>query len=171
MLKPLKVEQVTQLISSWQPNIDSSASHVLTHLAEGCPGKALNLMENNGSALYEDLITVLNALPECDVISQHKLADRICRRGNEADFITFISLLGWWVTRMVRFVAVGKPPIEVVQGEVEIASRLFLSHNLEHWIEVWENISFLATKANSIHLDRKQVLLNVFSLLQNAARA
>ena len=50
-------------------------------------------------------------------------------------------------------------------------ARLARTGGLERWCEVWENVRDLFFAADAFNLDRKQVLLNVFSALRAASRA
>jgi len=170
VLKPLADDHVAELISARHPEAEQAAVRALAQLADGSPGRAFDLMESGGPALYEDLIGLLRTLPTLDVVELHKFADRICRRGNEAAFETFIALLGWWLTRMVRYAAMGARAPEIITGDVDVAAGLVARRSLDQWVEVWEKISRLAARADRIYLDRKQVLLNVFSILEKAAR-
>jgi len=169
-LKPLAEDQVAALVTARHPEAEQGAVLALARLADGSPGRAFDLMESGGPALYEDLIGLLRELPRTDVGALHKLADRICRRGNEDAFDTFVALLGWWLNRMVRFAALGRNVPEIIDGDAEVAARLAARRGLDQWVEVWEKISRLAAQADGLHLDRKQVLLNVFSVLEKAAR-
>ena len=170
-LKPLAEDQVAALIAARQAEAEPGAILALARLADGSPGRAFDLMESGGPALYEDLIGLLRELPRTDVAELHKFADRVCRRGNESAFETFIALLGWWLTRMVRHGALGDVVPEIIRGDAEVAAELVARRSLDQWIEVWDKISRLADRADSVYLDRKQVLLNVFSILEKAARS
>ena len=49
-------------------------------------------------------------------------------------------------------------------------ARLAARRGLDQWVEVWENLTHLFAEADSINLDRKQVVLNAFFALEAAAR-
>ncbi len=170
-LKPLEEDDVLSIIAARNPDAAPDALTTLVRLADGSPGRAFGLMEEGGPALYEDLIGMLRDLPDIDAAGLHKLADRLARRDAAEAYATFMSLLGWWLTRMVRHAAMGQRPPEIIAGDADLAAALTARRGLEHWIEVWEKISRLAARADSVYLDRKQVLLNVFSMLEKAARA
>lgn len=170
-LKPLDDDRVASLISARHPEAEQAAVLALARLADGSPGRAFDLMEGGGPALYEDMIGLLRDLPHTDVAELHKFADRICRRGSESAFDTFIALLGWWLSRMVRHAAMGTQAVEIIPGDADVAARLVACRSLDQWVEVWEKISRLAAGVDRIYLDRKQVLLNVFSILEKAARS
>ena len=48
--------------------------------------------------------------------------------------------------------------------------RLAERGGLDQWVEVWEKLTHLFAQAEGINLDRKQVVLNAFFALEEAAR-
>jgi DNA polymerase-3 subunit delta' len=42
--------------------------------------------------------------------------------------------------------------------------------SLDQWVSVWEKLNNLFAQAEGINLDRKQVVLNAFFALEDAAR-
>ena len=58
----------------------------------------------------------------------------------------------------------------VLPEEEAAMRRLSGRRRLDQWVEVWENLTHLLAQADSINLDRKQVVLNAFFALEEAAR-
>jgi DNA polymerase-3 subunit delta' len=48
--------------------------------------------------------------------------------------------------------------------------KLMARRGLDRWVEVWEKIAELFAQADAVNLDRKQVVLNAFFALEEAAR-
>jgi len=105
------------------------------------------------------------------MLAVHKLGDHLNRREAGDTFRTVANLLPQWLERMIHGAATGSFPPPVVSGEDEIMARLAQSGSLERWCEVWEKVRDLLSATNAVNLDRKQVLLNVFSTLQSTSRA
>jgi DNA polymerase-3 subunit delta' len=42
--------------------------------------------------------------------------------------------------------------------------------SLDRWIEAWENVARLLSRADAVNLDRKQTVLGSFLVLQSAMR-
>ena len=72
---------------------------------------------------------------------------------------------------MIRDGARGTGAPAVVPEEEGCAARLFAAAGLDRWMEVWDKINRLSAQADGLNLDRKQVVLNLFSALAGAARA
>ncbi|MBT3787551.1 MAG: DNA polymerase III subunit delta' [Alphaproteobacteria bacterium] len=170
-LKPLDEHDVANLLAQRAVDADQQGLLSLARLADGSPGKALDLMESGGHGIYEDLIGLLKPLPDLDIPALHKFADRMARKDAADQARAFMALLDWWLARMIRHAALGQVPADIVSGDGQLSQSLAARRSLDQWIEVWEKITRLATRADSVYLDRKQVLLNVFSMLEKAARA
>jgi DNA polymerase III subunit delta' len=63
---------------------------------------------------------------------------------------------------MVRGVAKGALPPEIVPGEGAAMRRLLDRAGLEQWVALWEKITLLFAQADGLALDRKQVVLTAF---------
>jgi len=70
----------------------------------------------------------------------------------------------------VRAAASGVMPPPIVPGETLALTTLPERCGLDRSVEVWENVTGLIARADSVNLDKKQVVLNVFSLLERAAK-
>ena len=170
-LRPLMEDQVATIIAQQQPDLADADRQLLARLADGAPGWALDLVEAGGLELYRNLIELLESLPALDAVQLHKTADRFAGAAGEAAYRTFISLLQWWLGRAIRVTAspardaVG----EVVPGEAALTARL-TDRGLEPWLQAWEKVAALTSRADAVNLDPKQVVLNAFFELASAAR-
>jgi len=172
-LKPLSDTQVLELIGRYRPDIAAADAQALARLAEGSIGRALALAEDGGLELYRNLIGLVGALPDPTVATVHDLGERLGRKAPEAEvaFRTTMHLLAWWVARLAREGACGRSPSAVVPEEEGLGARLLAAGGVDRWVEVWEKINRLADQTDGLNLDRKQVVLNVFYALGEAARA
>ncbi len=138
-------------------------------LAEGSAGRALTIASGDGLELYRSMVGLICQLPRPDIAAMHALADKAARRGAEQTFEILIDLLRDWVARAVRQGAGGPANPEIVPGEAAAMAGLVHGQNLDRWVEVWEKIGELATRAEALNMDRKLVILNAFSMLEAAA--
>jgi len=138
-------------------------------LAEGSAGRALTIASGDGLELYRSMVGLICQLPRPDIAAMHALADKAARRGAEQTFEVLIDLMRDWVARAVRQGAGGPANPEIVPGEAAAMAMLVHGQNLDRWVEVWEKIGELATRAEALNMDRKLVILNAFSMLEAAA--
>ncbi|MGB1626948.1 MAG: hypothetical protein ACPHET_04145, partial [Miltoncostaeaceae bacterium] len=102
--------------------------------------------------LCQDLSRLVENLPQLDTEQLHLTSDKFAGASGEAGYRTFLEILNWWMLRRIRTDATSG-----VRG-------------LERWLKAWENVNELSTRADSVNLDRKQVVLNMFFELSTAAK-
>ena len=79
------------------------------------------------------------------------------------------------ITRRRRIATSATAPLtlaggEIVPGEAEVARTVIARAGLERVVEVWEKTAALIAQADSVNLDRKQVVIGAFHQLQTAMR-
>lgn len=171
LLRPLAEAQVADVLAAQRPELAPDDVALLARLAEGAPGRAVELADAGGLDLYRDLVGLLDSLPDLDGQRLHKTADKLSGVAAENAYRTFTGLLQWWLGRMIRSAASGAQEVEeVVPGEATLARRL-AADGLEPWLKAWENTRELLVRGDSVNLDRKQVLMTAFFDLAAAARS
>ena len=169
-LKPLPDAVVIEALQRYRPDLGAGDRTLLVQLAEGSIGRALELAAGGGLGLYRSLVKLLDRLPSLDGAALHALADRLARSDGEEAFRLTAELLPGWLARMVAVAASGAGEGADPAGEAQTMRRLAGRRGLDQWVEVWEKLTHLFAQADSINLDRKQVVLNAFFALEEAAR-
>jgi DNA polymerase-3 subunit delta' len=167
-LKPLDDQKISELLQHYIVDISEHDRASLIDLAEGSIGRALELAAGDGVGLYQNIFSFLSELPKLNSELLHGFADRLARPGAEDSFGLFAELLPLWVARVVT--AGTKPATSPARGEEQVMRRLVDRRGLDQWVEVWEKLTHLFAQAEGINLDRKQVVLNAFFALEEAAR-
>jgi DNA polymerase-3 subunit delta' len=154
-LRPLSDSQVGEVLARFDAALSAEELAVISDIAGGAPGRALDLAQAGGIELYHALDALVSRLPEIDHDALHETSDRFGPASGEPAYRTFLEILNWWLLRRIRDGA-------TTGG----ASRT----GLEPWLAAWEKVRELAERADSVNLDRKQVVLNTFFELSAAAR-
>ena len=168
-LKPLARAQVVAALERYRPDLGGEERAQLASLAGGSIGRALTLAASDGLTHYRMLSQLLARLPELDAEAVSGFADTVTRSGADAAYALVAELLPGWVARMVAL-AGGGGAAAVLPGEEAAMRTLGGRRSLDRWVEVWENLNHLFHEADSVNLDRKQVVLNAFFALEAAAR-
>ena len=134
------------LLTRYRPDISSDDRTILTQLAEGSIGRAIELAGEGGLDIYHDLMGLIGNLPELDVPQLHRFTDKMGRQEGEKTFH-----------------AAGGAGNTLAAGAAPVGS-------LEPWLEVWENVNHLLARTDAINLDRRQVMMNAVLAVQEAAR-
>ena len=132
------------------------------HLAEGSLRRAILLREGGGVEIYRAFGRIVASLPNPDIPALHAFADRLAARGADDAYEGFLDLLRAWLDRRVRDEPepLGGPGISPALQAVPLA----------RWAEVWEKANQSATLAETLNLDRKQVVLSILMTLARATR-
>ena len=169
-LKPLADTEVREALAR-RPDLAAGDRAVLAQLAEGSIGRGLDLAAAGGLGLYRSLVRLIEGLPTLDGGAVHALAERLARGDGEDSYRLLAELLPGWVARMVALsTGGGEGARAALPGEAQTMRRLAGRRGLDQWVDVWENLNQLFASADEVNLDRKQVVLNAFFTLAEAAR-
>ena len=167
-LKPLDDTAMESLLRTHAPELDAAQRAALMRLCEGSIGRALDLVEQGGLELYEQMLALLATLPDLDVAALYRFGDTVGKAGAEDVFRSFGELFRAWLARLVVFASRGRADIE---AEADLMQRLNPASSLDPLLEVWEKTNRLMAQTAGVNLDRKQVTLNVFLALEAAVRS
>lgn len=169
-LRPLDEAPLMALLSDLLPDLAPDEARALARLAEGAPGRALDLADAGGVELFREMVDLLATLPDLDGVRAHALADRCAAAKGEATYRTFTGLLGWWLGRLVRDTAMNAAlDGDIVPGEGALRQRLAAAGSIA-WLDARDTIARQVARADSVNLDRKQIVLNAFFGLAETAR-
>jgi DNA polymerase-3 subunit delta' len=166
-LRPLAAEVVERLIGLYAPGLTAADLDPTVRLASGSIGRALALIEEGGLDLYRAVLALIAAVPGLDLRALHALADKTARTGAEAVFETVTGLYFGLLRRIILAAGGAETGPEIVAGEAAQIQRLAGRRSLDRWLELWDNNRRLVARTDSINLDRKQVVLNVFLALED----
>ena len=141
----------------------------IAQLAEGSAGRALSLAGGGGLDLYKEIARLLSSLPRLDIAGVHALADKAGRKGSDDQYEAMIELITLWLQRLVRAGAGLDSRPDIVPGEGTAMARLAAGGSLDRWVEVWEKVVQSTARGEALNTDRKLVILNAFSMLEEAA--
>ncbi|MAL79651.1 MAG: DNA polymerase III subunit delta' [Sneathiella sp.] len=161
-LRPLADTEMRQVLENHTENLSPEQIDMLLTLAEGSPGKAFSLLEAKGLDIFAALLDIFRDYPKLDAERLHTLADSGGGRDAETVYRSICELYPWWLTRLVRAASANFEGLSFVAGEEEIMRRMMTRHAASDWSALWEKGNDLIKKADSINLDRKQVVLNLF---------
>ncbi|MAU41982.1 MAG: DNA polymerase III subunit delta' [Kordiimonas sp.] len=175
-LKPLSTSDVVNILSELHPDLDDNQKYGYAVLCEGSPGQAITLSFHQGLELFQQILTLLSKLPDLDTVTCHRFAEELASRQQSARYELFCDLLGRFLNRMIRhasFIQQGQvsPVATIMDGEGELMLQLATAMPLDRWVQVWEKVNQLFAQTDGLHLDRKQIILNVFDLLARSVRA
>jgi DNA polymerase-3 subunit delta' len=172
-LKALAEADLLAALDRMLPDLGDAERRGLAVLAEGSPGRAAMLAGQGGLKLLHGLLDMVAQLPKPDMAKLHAFGDALNRDRSGAGFQLMTDLFRWWLARLTRSAAAGRIGgagwAEIFPGETAMALRMAQWQGPERWAEDWEQIGRLLDRGESVNLDRKQMLLNLFAALARSA--
>jgi DNA polymerase-3 subunit delta' len=154
-LAPLGEADMADLLGRYLDERGEEERAWLATLAEGSPGRALQLAAAGGVGFAEMVGRVMAALPSLPDEQAHLVADALGR--SEEAFTTFMDLLRAAVAVAVREAAHGRADPD--------QARLIGTRPLDAWVDVWQALGRLQYETENFHLDKRQAIVAGFGLL------
>ncbi len=148
-------------LAAYRPDLGEGERTRLAAIADGSPGRALLLAEEEGLRLARLVEDVLAAQPNPPPLQAYEVADALAR--GDTAFRAFMDLLRAAVADAVR---------ETVRGRAEPArARLIASRPLDAWGEVWQGLSRLQDETERFNLDKRQAIISGLALLSGSMQS
>ena len=154
-LNPLDDAAMARVMDDIAPGLDPNERGRLSTLAEGSPGRALILAEDEGLKLAAVVDKLLSDLPHLPLTRAHDVADMLGR--SDTGFSTFMDLLRAGIASAVRESVRGR-----ADGEQE---RMVALRPLDAWGEVWQGLTRLQDETERFSLDKRQAIVAGLGLL------
>jgi len=162
-MRPLTDDQVLEAIGHLGFGNDSEPAdrRLAAQLSGGSVRRAILLLSGNGVDLYRRFIRLVANAGRPDWGAAHELAGELAPAAAQDRFRLFIDIAHDYFSRRIRGEAEPLPQGEAVRQEG--------ISELARWVEVWEKTRRSVELADEWNLDRKQVVLNLFTALREAA--
>ncbi len=145
--------EVATLLDRYLPETQPGERARLAQIADGSPGRALRLADEDGTALAGLAEDALRASAGLSTVRALAIADQASK--TDAAFATFMDLLGEGVADRVRAAA---------RSGAERAGRLPLAE----WVEVWQAILRLRDETERFNLDKRHAVASSLALLNGS---
>ena len=162
---------LARLLEHYRPELEKGEAEALAELSSGSIGRALELAEAGGLALYRSLLEMLSQIPRLDVIRLHAFAEQHARADAEDAYRVGGELLLQLLARIAACSARSQPSgEEIIGGEDEAIRRLAARADAARWAALREEIKRSFASTDQLNLDRKQAMLGVFFAIEELAR-
>jgi DNA polymerase-3 subunit delta' len=154
-LSALPDDTMATLLGGYRPDLDADARGRLVALAEGSPGRALMLADDEGLAVAAMVDRLLAEMPAVSPARGYEIADALGR--SDTGFSTFMDLMRSGLAAAVR---------ETVRGRADPEQlRLVGLRPLDAWGEVWQGLTRLQDETERFALDKRQAIVAGIGLL------
>jgi DNA polymerase III subunit delta' len=154
-LAPLADDPMGQLVGQYLPRLAADERGRLITLAEGSPGRAIMLAEDEGLKIAVLVDKLLSDMPAVPVSRGYEIADFLGR--SDTGFSTFMDLVRAGVAAAVR---------ESVRGRADPdQERLVALRPLDAWGELWQGLTKLQDETERFALDKRQAIVAGIGML------
>ena len=167
-LAPLSPDELEAALARLAPELAPGRRAVLAALAEGSPGRAMELEASDWPGRYAALLPKLGAA-RTSMLVRLDLAAELAKGGDGRGFRTAADLLAVAVRRLAAHRAGHGVGIELFPGEFDLLDPLAQGLGLDQWVAVWDKLSALAGQVDRLNLDPVQALLQVLQAICGAA--
>ena len=156
-LAPLAVSDMTLFLQQNRPDLAAVDRTRLAAIAEGSPGRAVSLAEDDGLKLADMASEVLQAGAGLSLLRVYQISDSL---RDQAPFETFMDLLHRGIAG-----AVGA----YVRGTADpVQTRLVESKSPAAWAETAQKLAQIAFETEKANMDRRQALVAGLALFRAA---
>ena len=170
-LKTLPRPVVLRLLTEYRPELAGPEAEALAGLAEGSIGRAIELADAGGLALYRSMLNMLAQVPQVVIADLYAFADKLARPDAEEAYRANAELLSQFLARMVADAAgrrLGSG--ETIAEEGEVMQHLAGRADPLRWADLRDRIDRDFADTDQLNLDRKQAILGAFFAIAELAR-
>ncbi|WP_158931592.1 DNA polymerase III subunit delta' [Acidisphaera sp. S103] len=154
-LGPLDDAAMGVLLGQYLPGLDADERGRLMTLAEGSPGRAIMLAEDEGLKIALLVDKLLADMPAVPVSRGYEIADMLGR--SETGFSTFMDLMRAGVASAVR---------DSVRGRADPdQERLVALRSLDAWGQIWQGLTRLQDETERFSGDKRQAIVAGIGML------
>jgi len=149
---------------------DAAMPPELTALAEGSVGRAIQLQQAQGPALYTQIVGIIASLPRLDRGLVLRLAGGLTGREAPARLDLILALVDQALTRLARRGATGEPLQPAAPNEETAFSTLCPDPGYaRHWAQAASGLTARVRRGAAVNVDPQTQLLDLFHRLAETA--
>lgn len=165
---------IDAVLATQELEIYPEEMEALSTLSAGSAGEAIRLAQNNGPAVYHQILGLIAKAPKIDRASAIKFSEQYAGRTSSEDLDILALMFDRVLSRLAVFGATGNAPSPLVySGEIEIFSKLCPAPQFaQDWAELCQSLSNRFQHGRAVNLDPVALLLDmIFKIEQCAKRA
>lgn len=166
-LRALDDQAMNDAVTALAPSLDAKSRTLLSALAGGAPGRALELAASDALDMYRETSELLLSLPRINGAKLFAFAEKVARAPAERGLQLFVTLIAQIEERALRG---AYAPLEPVPGEDALLRHLRATIPLDRLSALWEALKGDAQRADDLNLDKKQLVLNAFFAIEAASQ-
>lgn len=156
---PLSIEHSAQVINYLRPDINNEDIKMLSKISDGAPGLAIELFDNGGIDIYNQIINIMADYPR---LNREKLLKFV----DEKELNNSLLILKFILSEIIKIKA------QNIDSEINSINslkknKLIIEKTLEQFFKIWDKVNSLWGDANRVNLDKRIVLISIFEFIFN----
>jgi DNA polymerase III subunit delta' len=169
-LSPLSPQHLSDALAAAGGTLPPEDVQAMAELAGGSVGDAFRLTNQDGLAVYADLIKLFTTLPRLDRMAALKLAETAAGRGAETQFDLIVTLVDLFLGRLARAAATATYPPEAAPGEAALITKLGTPPGAAlAWADLAQTLTIRARRGRAVNLDPAALLMDMLLKIDETA--
>lgn len=168
-MAPLGPDALTQALAIIGPGEAPGAA--LAVLTGGSVGAAVRMAAGDGLALYRDLVTLFEGLPNINRARALALSDACSGKGADGRFDLTLTLIDLFLARTARAGVAGEPGTQGAAHEARLLARLSPhDHAARRWASLQQELGARVRHGRAVNLDPAALILDMLFRIEDTAR-
>lgn len=163
-------KEMTKLLPQLTSDIEDMDS--ILSLSDGSPGKALDLMENGGLKILNEILESFEGWPKLETLKIHRFSDSLSRYDGATDkFGLFKDQFLWLIRQGIRHKATArKQAYPEVLSDFTSVKAFFEKFDMHELTNIHDRIKSILDMTQHQSLDKKNAILQSYNILKTGAR-
>ncbi len=158
-LDPLTPPEMAEFLRPHEEDMSADDRAMLLKLADGSPGRALQILGSDGLQIYREFLSLLQSPAREQNTALLRFVSGVGGKADPDRFALIVDYCENWIGRLLHLAATGEAR-EVVGGEGQVLRRMAAIKPLANWFEVADNCKKQFAAAIHASLDKRLVLMN-----------
>ncbi len=154
-----------------QAGFSADGSESLATLAGGSAGDAIRLLNQDGLALYADIVKTIEGLPRVNRPAALRLADSCVGKAAATRFLLMLDLIDLFLSRAARAGLMGEPTTQACPGEARLLTRIAPDDRAaRRWAQLQQDLSNRSRHGRAVNLDPAALILDMIFKIEETAQ-
>lgn len=175
-LSPLPDEQVLRALklqpalAEGEKTAEESSLENVARLGQGSPGRAMELL-GGGLRAWGRVMDIYVGLPRVRPVLMHDIAGFYADRKREREAEIFLDMFTGFPADVLRAEATGAALRGIDEREETARKAMMKEGALDEWLALTDKMRDLRGRADALNMDRRQLMLTLFELLDDSLAA
>ena len=169
-VKPLNLNNFTKVLNLTKAHLDDEFLNYLYELTSGSPGRALDIIKNDGIDIHKRIKRFIFHLTEDNSSEIQEIINTAPKETFEKQYVSIFQLLSFFLNKALKFNFSVQTESPVGKDEKNFYVKLLKKFSIIEILRIKEKIESLYAKSLSLNLNKKQIILSSILLLKNSKK-